>query len=153
MNGEELLEKYLISVDLGIGQIKELTTLGDSQDELLVVKFPNSKVTNYFSKNNQSKYRIVSDESTIRGAIDIFKTKRPFKDFASIKDKITFYKENLRITDVGEMALYLSQLKEDEELHPQIKKIFEKSLESLIEEIKFVLSIDDAQARDMLGLT
>lgn len=147
---DENIGRYLISNDLGIGEIIEVQNISDS-GLFYNVEFPKSNMKNYFAVES-SKFRIVASEGKIKDAIKIFKEDPLEKSFSSIKDEIQFYKTALKTKDVCELAGVLGNLNINDNIHQGIKTTYKRVLDSFLEEVKVVLQLKDKEVRDMLGV-
>jgi|LUMW01.1.fsa_nt_gb RNA polymerase-interacting CarD/CdnL/TRCF family regulator len=143
--------QYLITVNFGIGEISNIVEIDDGQ--FFKVTFPQSNNINYFSINNSSTYRHLSDKTEILKAIETFKKKHQDTEFNSTQEKINFYKSTFKAQDIQTIAKHLSILNQEEEIHTSILKIFEKTLDSFVLEIQFVLGIKNEEAWELIGLS
>ncbi len=146
----DLVGKKIISIDFGIGEICSIKPEYDGANDFMEVVFSNTNVTNYFSIKNNKKYRIVESKDVLEIAITSFKSDHGPKEFESIKDKITYYGKTLKCNNIEDLAVELSILKNDGEIHTQIKKNYEKSLKSFVLEITYVLGVDEDAAWSLI---
>jgi RNA polymerase-interacting CarD/CdnL/TRCF family regulator len=151
MSYESNIGQYVVSRDLGIGKISDLTEMSDN-GFFYKVEFTSTNAINYFSVNNMNKYRILADVKDIKKAIKVFLTNGKTIDFDSTQEKINFYKKALQTNDIVQLAEYLSVLNQEEDIHTSIKKIFNVALESLVLEIQFVMQIPNKDAWKLLKL-
>lgn len=148
MNYEQNIGTYLISIDLGIGEIIGVKEISDS-GYFYNVTFPNSNVTNYIAVGSP-KFRILADKKQINQAIEIFNEVDAARVFESAKDKIQYYREELKACDICELAQALGELSHEDEIHSGIKKMHEMAMKSFVDEIKVVLDVTKPQANDLL---
>lgn len=147
---KSFIGRFLISMDLGIGEIIGIEEIGDN-GLFYKVEFPKTNATNFFSVSNV-KFRIVSDKKEIKEAIDVFNKEPEEKEFPSTQEKINFYKKSLKSNNVCELAKHLSSLNSETEVHAGINKSYKLALNSFVEEIEYVLKIENAEAKKKLGL-
>lgn len=151
MDNQEHLGQFIITSNMGIGEITEIVDMQDRGD-FYKVSFDKEKVTNFFSVEAKNNYRFIATKKNMKEAIDIFNGKPEKMDFSSSQEKINFFKKELLAGDVVEIAKYLNFLNNEEEVHTALKKLFEKTLDSFVKEIEFVLEIKNIEAWQMLGL-
>ena len=147
-----LIGKNLISLDLGIGEIKSVLQLYENEDDFFQVSFNESNSINYFSTTSHHGFRLISSKKRINDAISIFKSKPESKNFTSVQDKLNFYKIILKSDDICELAKNISILHGEKDLHTQIKKYYEKALKSFVLEINFVLELKRGAAWELLEI-
>lgn len=148
MDYEQNVGNYLISIDLGIGEIVSVNEISDN-GYFYNVSFPGSKITNYFAVESP-KFRLVSDKKAIKKAIDTYNSIEDARDFANSRDKIEYYRDELKAADICELAQALGELKHEEEIHTGIKKLYDMALTSFIDEMKLVLDVTKDEATGYL---
>jgi RNA polymerase-interacting CarD/CdnL/TRCF family regulator len=149
---QENIGKHIISGELGIGEITEVASMGDKGD-FYRVSFQKTDAINFFSVTNQNNYRMLESKENLEKAIKIFKKEHAPLEFDSTQAKITTLKKSLRTSGVMDLAHQLSSLNQEKEIHVSLKKIFENTLKSFVQEIEFVLDIKNIDAWNLLGLT
>lgn len=150
-NPNDQVGKHIVNNENGIGEIIEVVKMS-GDEEFYRVAFKKSESTNFFSVTNQKNYRLLGSESVINEAIEIFLKKNEETEFKSTQEKINFYKKALKSNDVKELAVLLSVLSKEEEIHTGIKSQFEKTLKTFVLEISYVLEIKNIEAWRKLGL-
>lgn len=150
-NYQENVGKFIISSELGIGEISEVVSMGD-KGAFYKASFKKSQATNFFSVENQSNYRFLETKENLEKAIAIFNDDSISLKFGSIKEKIQTIKKDLKSTDIENLAKILSWLNNKEEVHTSLIKLFKSSLSSFVQEIEFVFNIKNIEAWKLLGL-
>jgi RNA polymerase-interacting CarD/CdnL/TRCF family regulator len=148
----QAIGQNIISGTLGIGEIIDVSAMGSQGEKFYKVIFSQGKCVHYFSTKNQKNYRILATKEVITNAINIFKSKFKPVEYNSTQEKINIQKQSLKEYDVCKLAKNLSILNNQQDLHGQINKPFNNSLNSFIDEIKFVLDIKTAEAYSLLNL-
>ena len=150
-NTQEFVGRYIISGSLGIGEITEITNMGD-RGEFFKVDFEKSDGSNFFSVETQNNYRFLATKDCLAEAIEIFKNDLGELEFSSSQEKINFFKKSLKGSSVRDLAKFLAYLNREDEVHTSLKKQFENTLDSFVKEIEFVLEIKNVEAWQLLGL-
>lgn len=152
MNKDSFIGRNIISGGDGIGEIIDITSLTEGGDEFYKVHYPQKKCINYYSVNSSSGYRILANQSLIQKAIEKFKSTSEKRSYKSIQEKIVKEKELLKVDDILLLADTLSTLKDEKDLHVQLKKPFKDALTSFIDEIHFVLKMRKNDVYPLLNL-
>lgn len=151
-NSQDSIGQFIISGSLGIGEIVEVTDMGD-RGEFFRVSFSKSRAINFLSVKKPNGYRYLATKERLESAINTFKQPVANIDFSSNQEKITFFKESLKENSIEGLAKSLAYLNQESELHTSLKKPFDNALDSFIQEIEFVYEIKNLEAWDMLGLS
>lgn len=152
-DGEYLIGSKVITSESGIGEIVELTCLHDGGELFYKVIFDANKCTNYFSMKNDHAYRVISSVNVIKEAISIFKNNIEATSYASVQERINEQKKALRCSDICTLAITLSSLNNEEEIHPQVNKYFKVAMQSFLDEISYVLDVSELEAQNLLCIS
>lgn len=143
---------FIITNSLGIGQITEITQMGDRGDFFKVL-FENTKAINFLSVDSSAKYRFLSSQKDLKQAIKIHNTKSKRLDFDTNQDRINYFKKALKSNDISKVAKSLSELNSEKEVHTSLKTLLQTTIDSFVDEIKFVLGTTDEAAYGLLGIS
>lgn len=152
-NRADLVGSKVITSESGIGEIVELTCLHDGGELFYKVIFDKNKCINYFSVENNSAYRVISSESVIKRAIDLFKTKFETINYTTVQEYINEQKQALKCSDICKLAVTLSNLNNEADIHPQVNKYFKSAMKSFLEEVKYVLNLSELEAQNLLCIS
>ncbi len=144
--------KNIICYEAGIGEIVEVTTLQEGGDEYYKVVFPKQNCINYFSMTNQKNYRVLSEKKTIDKAVSIFKASHDDVEYKTTQERISLQKSALKEGDICTLAKSLSIMNSEKDLHPQVSKSFKSTLQSFVDEIKFVTGLKLAEVYSLLEM-
>lgn len=150
-NYKQFIGRHIIAPNTGIGEITDVVEVSESL--FFSVNFEAQNSVNLYPVNNNSRYRMLSSKDDVQSAIKIFNNpSNSEQKFESVKDMINYYKEALKSQDIGIVSKNLSIMNKNSDLHMSLKKNFEQTLESLIQEIQFVLKLEKSQVLEKLSL-
>ena len=145
-----MLGQHIITNSSGIGEIVEVTSLVDDGELYYKVEFDGHKCINYYSVQNDQEYRLISTKKNAEKAIENFLSQVDSIDYETTQSKIEHQKILLQVKDICQLASNLSMIGAEGTPHPQVSKNYKISLNSLIEELVFILGKSTKEICDVL---
>lgn len=135
---EKGIGETVFSIEFGIGLIVEIGKIQAGGDDFLIVESGEDKARSYFPIAGKQKFRFVSEKNDFEMAVEVLKSKKKSMNFDSKKERINFFKESAKKYELVEIVSLLSQMNLTEDLGPMEKKLMDKFIETISEEVSIL---------------
>lgn len=145
-NGEN--EKtFVISVELGLGEVKGMLKMYDGLHDHIEVYYENEDLTKYYSMNNLNMIRSISTEVKMKKALVELGDQINSETF---EFDTSSYSRGIKKIDVFYIVHTIASLLSHDELSDGNKFVLEQYTKSLITEVAHVYDIERQEARGIV---
>lgn len=128
---EEILGRYVLSSNFGVGTVLSIEEMGGDGKEFLVIESLNNSVKNFIPIKETNFYRFAVSENEFDKITQHFNDVTKVPEFESKKDRINHYKSASGIQDLGHIVQVLCELRAIDQRSSVEEQIYNRLIETV----------------------
>lgn len=147
---EELIGKTILSHKFGSGLVVAVEDLSNAGKPFLVVESDEGKIKNFIAFADEQSYRELLGKEQFEKTVNKLSPKVEGREFASKKDRISFFKTESKIQELDQIITLINELNSMTDRSSAEEQILTELTESLAFEHSLVLGTEVAASKEVI---